>query len=554
MASTQIIPHLSQRNYTKNLWLWALAVCPLLLFAAIGLLILPRAGFEVDEVMFVYGWWHPTSGRATVFHHHMPSMLMSYVGAVKSWLYAPIISAFGVSEWSVRVPVLLLALATVALGGVLMRSVSGRLAALFFIWLLATDVTFLFTSVFDWGPVAIQNFLLIAGLFVFEKWGRERREWLLFLGGFLFGLAIWDKALFAWDLSGVVIALLLVNGRSVIRVWKWKRVALVALGFIIGAYPLIQFNWKNRSSTVRENTRLTLSDVPSKARYLKYSLDGVVAERGVADGVHPVTEPARSWLDRLTLAWSKPDLNGISSWRTWLFGIIVPIGLILAHANQRRWILFFLIAGAIGWFESALTVGAGGSIHHTVLTWPLLYGALALSFAAIAQFKGNVGKAAAIMLAAVMCVRGIQTFSVLYANFISFGNVNRWTDADKPLAAQLLGAEVNRVIVTDWAIANVVAARTADRVAVLDEFFEIAGGRFDKTAFEGCAAPHCMVVSHVKDECIDAPTCNALENFYTVNQLIKSDLSIVKDSIGTPVFEIHRLKRVDGPLHSVAAR
>ena len=47
--------------------------------------------------------------------HGIPVMLMSYVGALKCWLMAPLIGVFGYSVWSLRLPVALLAAAVILL-------------------------------------------------------------------------------------------------------------------------------------------------------------------------------------------------------------------------------------------------------------------------------------------------------------------------------------------------------------------------------------------------------------------------------------------------------
>src|SRR5207249_4195046 len=47
-----------------------------------------------------------------------------------------------------------------------------------------------------------------------------------------------------------------------------------------------------------------------------------------------------------------------------------------------RAILFALIAMVIAWAQMAVTVNAGGSVHHAILLWPLPQMVIAISFAA----------------------------------------------------------------------------------------------------------------------------------------------------------------------------
>ena len=92
-------------------------------------------------------------------------MMMSYLGALKAWLYRPIFSLFGIGVWSLREPPLVAGALSVWLFYLLfLRRVAGpRAAALIGCSLLAADSIYLLTVCFDWGPVAFQHLLLIGG-------------------------------------------------------------------------------------------------------------------------------------------------------------------------------------------------------------------------------------------------------------------------------------------------------------------------------------------------------------------------------------------------------
>jgi hypothetical protein len=545
MASSEISRSVKSpaKIASRLFWLWA--TVPAIFFLVAGLLFIPLAGFEADEVMFVDALWHPQSIRATcsVFHHRFPCMLMSYLGALKSWLYAPILAVFDISQWSVRVPVVILASVTIVLGALLMRRIAGNLGAAVFAWLIATDVTFLITGVFDWGPVVIQNLLLVASLLVFERWWHKRSNWLLFWGSVLIGLALWDKALFVWNLSGMVVALLLLNGLNVLRAFQWKRVGVIVAGLVLGAYPLIQFNAKYRLETFSGNTHLTLKEVPGKTAYVELAINGLAAEGGFADNRNPKPAASQSAFDGFVFNLLKRDLAGVSSWRLALLLIGVPVGLVAADSLRRRWILFFILSALIAWFQSILTVNAGGSIHHTVLVWPLMYFAIAVSLAAIADssffpIATRFAKPAIILILAIFTLRGMETIGISYANFVGYSRDSRWTDADEALSIYLLNKGVTNVIVTDWGIDSVLSTRSNERLSVLNEFFELASGRFDKSRFLACKAPQCAIVGHVKDECILVATCAAIDTLYRTNGVTKVDPQVIRDSSGAPVFSV----------------
>ena len=61
----------------------------------------------------------------------------------------------------------------------------------------------------------------------------------------------------------------------------------------------------------------------------------------------------------------------------------------LARGPDLRAILFALIAMAVQWAQMAITVGAGGSVHHAILIWPLPQMLIAVSFAAASRRLGR---------------------------------------------------------------------------------------------------------------------------------------------------------------------
>ena len=160
-----------------------LCVCSLVVavFLSLGLLLIPLLGLQTDEVMFIHALWVPKGGVAwfSFFHHYYPSMMMSYLGALKSWLYAPLLAVCDVTVWTVRIPVLLCGALTIVLVGLVVKQIHGTAAAAVAITLLGTDPVFLATEVFDWGPVVLQNLLLAVLMLLVLKWYRYRRPSLL---------------------------------------------------------------------------------------------------------------------------------------------------------------------------------------------------------------------------------------------------------------------------------------------------------------------------------------------------------------------------------------
>src|ERR1700678_3602249 len=94
---------------------WWVAILPLLFFC-LGLAFLPLVGIQDDEVLFATAVFHlpgATVFHARVFHHQLPLMLLSYLGALKSWIYFPILTLIRPSYLSIRLPVLLIGAVTI---------------------------------------------------------------------------------------------------------------------------------------------------------------------------------------------------------------------------------------------------------------------------------------------------------------------------------------------------------------------------------------------------------------------------------------------------------
>src|SRR5438132_733463 len=99
----------------------ALSCC--VFFIAVGILFAPLLGIENDEALFGSAIWG-SPGR------DIPLMLMTYVGALKGWLYAPVFRFWIPGPYSIRVPAVLIGAATVWLFFLLLRRVGGERVAI----------------------------------------------------------------------------------------------------------------------------------------------------------------------------------------------------------------------------------------------------------------------------------------------------------------------------------------------------------------------------------------------------------------------------------------
>ena len=251
-----------------------MAACTIFFLA--GQVFIAHLGIEDDEALFAGPIFEPRTAEYAyrVGHSHIPLMLMSYLGTLKTLLYRPILGLFGTGPWAVREPALLMGAAGAWLFFLLLGRVAGYRAALIGCCLLAADSLYLVTTVFDWGPVALQHLLVTGGLFLLVRFYQTRGNPSLAAGCFLFGLAMWDKALAMWMLSGIGIAGLVIFWRQIFAVITFRRGSIAALAFVLGALPLILYNVHTHLGTLHENPGFDTSELAGKARMLVMTIEG----------------------------------------------------------------------------------------------------------------------------------------------------------------------------------------------------------------------------------------------------------------------------------------
>jgi len=104
---------------------------------------------------------------------------------------------------------------------------------------------------------------------------QERTPRFLTAGFFLFGLALWDKALFVWMLSAMVIAAALVLTQELWKSLNLRNLIMASMAFCLGAAPLIFYNVTFPLETFRSNTGFDSGEVPAKTGVLLSTFSGV---------------------------------------------------------------------------------------------------------------------------------------------------------------------------------------------------------------------------------------------------------------------------------------
>jgi hypothetical protein len=454
----------------------------------VGLPFLPLVGIEDDEVFFAKSVFHlpgSTDFGVHVLNHEIPLMLLSYLGALKSWIYFPILDLMRPSYRTIRLPVLLIGTLTIWLFTWFLEKAHGRKVAWVGGLLLATDSVYLLTTCFDWGPVALQHLLSLAGMALLLKFASTGKRSTLFWGFFWFGVALWDKALFLWLFSGLVVAAVVVFPRELWSRSSPKNLGLAAAGLLVGALPLVVYNVVSNFDTFRSNSSFQLSQFPSRLHALRITWNGQILFESM---IHAPWAPGNAREPETALEDISGEVHALAGSRYHYHNEMEPaiwVGLALLpflwFTRARKPMLFCLIAFAVGWLQMAVTENAGLSPHHVTLLWPLPQWFLAVALVEAAAWRplwwrnaGTVLLASAVLF---LAVDNLLLANEYFYQLSAFGATKSWTDAIFRLSDEAGHITAEHTVVDDWGILNplIVLHRNRLRLFYADQSFLALG-------------------------------------------------------------------------------
>ncbi len=528
-----------------NFRLAALAAC--LLFFVTGSAFVSHLGVQNDEALFANGIFKPYAVAYSLHlgHSSLPVMLMSYLGTLKSWVYRPIFQLFGTGVPAMRLPMLLAGAASVWLFYLLLRRVAGVRAALFGCGLLAADSLYLLTTCFDWGPVALQHLLLIAGMWLLLGFYQHRRHRWLAWGCFLLGLVMWDKALAIWMLGGMGLALMLVFPKQIVGVVTLRRVAISVLAFALGALPLIIYNIQSPLATFRGNTSWDISDLAGKGRLLAATANGSALFGWLNNEDWQTREPH---LPEGALQAASARVSALAghprhSLLLYGFGLALLLAL-LARGPALRAIVFALLAMALAWAQMAVTANTGGSVHHAILIWPLPHMVIAISFAAASRRLGGAGIPALAAVLAVLMVSGLLVTNEYRVLILRNGGRPNWTDAIFRLADYMKGISPRYVFCVDWGIMDTMRLLSRGKLPLIVGTDPINKPALNTTDREflarSIAGPGHIFINHTKDFEFFAGVNDKLVKYAADAGYRREIMAVIPDSHGRPVYEVYR--------------
>ena len=523
----------------------ALAAC--LLFLVTGSAFVSLLGIQNDEALFANGIFKPyaVAYKYPWGRNGLPLMLMSYLGTLKSWIYRPIFQWFGVGVSAVRVPMLLAGAASVWLFYLLLRRAAGERAALLGCGLLAADSLYLLTTCFDWGPVALQHLLILSGMLLLLGFYQHPSHLRLAGGCFLLGMAMWDKALAAWMIGGIGLALIIVFPKQIVRVTTFRRVAISVFFFALGALPLIVYNIDQPLATFRGNASWDTSDLAGKGRLLAATADGSALFGWLNDEGWQTRDPHLPHGALQSASAGISALAGHPRHSPLLYAFALALLLApLARGHALRAIVFALLAMAFAWAQMAVTANAGGSVHHAILLWPLPQMVIAISFAAASRRLRAAGIPALAAVLALLMISGLLVTNEYRCLILRNGGSPNWTDAIYRLADYMKGDSSSNVFCMDWGIMDNMRLLSRGKLPLRVGTDPIAKPALDAADREYLArtiagAGH-VFINHTKDFEFFPGINDKLVKYAADAGYRRQVMAVIADSYGRPVYEVYR--------------
>lgn len=359
----------------------------LILYLFFSLTWLELPGLYYDETNFVNASLGATSGNfvtwsAEIFGKKVPLMIMDYIGALKSALYAPIFKIFGCSAVTARAPVVLIGLITLLAAFGLFRRMFDRTIAVVALLLFATDCTYIFANRLDWGPVSLMLALEMSALYCMWRWMQEENRRWLAPAGLLFGLGLYNKVIFIWIIAAFFVALLLCYRTHVLKLLHRRSLLSFVPAFLFGCLPLIAYNIEVPLGTFQHQSALTvpgIEDVRYRFLLARGTLDGsgvyyLVNYNEVSRPSTLLQSPPSGRLDKAISAAAAVPWVHRSLLPYYFVGSLALIALlwIAGRLRKKREILFIAAQFAVIAVLICLNEKATGA-HHLIAFYPFLF-------------------------------------------------------------------------------------------------------------------------------------------------------------------------------------
>jgi hypothetical protein len=213
-----------------------------------------------------------------------------------------------------------------------------------------------------------------------------------------------------------------------------------------------------------------------------------------------------------------------------------------------RVVLFCLIAGVVAWLQMASNVNTGGSIHHTILLWPLPQAMVAVSFAGASRSRGWAGLAGLTAALLSLTATGALVTNEYHAQMVRNGGTVDWSPALFRLSDDLAARAPKAVFCMDWGMLNPLLLLQEGRIKLYMGTGPVFPKRDlsadDRRAIEWMLVqPDALFVAHAPDAETLLGANERLIQVSTEMGYRRALLATIHDGYGRAIFEVYRMAR-----------
>jgi hypothetical protein len=219
-----------------------------------------------------------------------------------------------------------------------------------------------------------------------------------------------------------------------------------------------------------------------------------------------------------------------------------------AGPRAIRAILFCAIALGAAWIQMALNANTGGSIHHTILLWPLPQAIAAISLAAVSRRLRRGGLPILAAAVAIPICAGVLVTNEYHAQIVRNGGTAGWTPALFPLTDYMEAHPAEYIFCMDWGMHNTLLLESRGSLKLYIGTDPVLDDREPTAEDLGkirwmLDQPDTEFISHTPENEFFKEANERLTAAATDMGYRKAPETTVSDGFGRKVFEVYRFER-----------
>jgi hypothetical protein len=499
-------------------------------------------GIYYDEAFFVNAALGAKYNDSFIAYRILgiPVMLMSYIGALKSFVYAPIFAVCGVSPLTIRLPAIIISTYSLLITYALLIQFVPRIVSALGLLLIAVDAPFVFQTRTDFGPIAIMIALKMTAIYVFMLW-LKTGNWRYFAFGLCcLALGVYDKLNFLWVVFALCPAAL-IYAKRIVYLLKLDYAPLVS-SVVIYLGALAMFGFEIALPLLRRMPPVKPEWTEERFQLMLSTFDRTLTGQLFSH-----------------LVFAREVLVG-SFCPMWLVPVAFS-GALIAFLLLRRakrveevairifsGVAFFTVIIAVLFIEVLATPEAQGP-HHVLIVWPFHYliVILAISLMGI-TCTGKVRRAAGALLACVMTVwigNNLASTAKVITAFSTVPLRGQWSYHVYDLNNLIrdICPKVNLVIFADWGLCNQLQAlcpcirtKCFDAWVLLTDADESKNARL--SVAKVLSVDQSAVVVFAQGRCILPSARRNVFKIARENGISLNRLAVISDQSG-PLYEVY---------------